>query len=195
MIKESLFKKTRQLARQLAGQLEQDGQQIVFAESCTAGLVSGILAQVPGISKWLCGSSVTYMEDLKTGWLGIDPDLIARHTAVSSEVTEAMARSVLERSEAADFAVAITGHLEAGMSEQGCLAYVAVSYRQGETVCVRPVVCSALVGKNRIDRQWQAASIALHVAVDHLKFPPGKTSYSVDWLQVCQAAKKYPGSW
>jgi len=195
MIKQSLLKRTGQLARQLAGQLERGDQRIVFAESCTAGLVSGILAQVPGISKWLCGSSVTYMEELKAGWLGIDQDLISRHTAVSSEVTEAMARSVLERTGSADFAVAITGHLERGMIAQGCLVYVAVSYRQGEGVGVRPVVHSRLDGANRIDRQWNAAAIALQVAVDHLKFPPGKESYSVDWLQVCQAAKKYPGSW
>ena len=126
MIDESLFDRSQKLAFQLAEQLEQSERQMVFAESCTAGLAAGILAQVPGISKWLAGSSVTYMEEVKAGWLGIDPELIARHTAVSSEVTEAMASSVLQRTGAADFAVAITGHLEPGANEQGCLVYVAV---------------------------------------------------------------------
>ena len=194
MINESLFKTTRHLAKELARQMELGNQRIVFAESCTAGLVSGILAQVPGISKWLCGSSVTYMEALKESWLAIDNDLIAKHTAVSSQVTEEMARSVLERTGVADFAVSITGHLDPGMSENGSMAYVGVSYRADQSVHVRPVVGYPLAGKNRINRQWNAASIALNVAVEHLKFPPGKEIHSVDWLRVCQEPKKYPWS-
>lgn len=194
MIDESLFDRSQKLAFQLAEQLEQSERQMVFAESCTAGLATGILAQVPGISKWLAGSSVTYMEEVKAGWLGIDPELIARHTAVSSEVTEAMASSVLQRTGAADFAVAITGHLEPGASEQGCLVYLAVAYRQGDQVHVRPVVHTPLEGKRRLDRQWEAATIALNLAVDHLRFPVGQDSDSVDWPAVCRAAHRSPGT-
>ena len=44
------------LAQSLANCLNQRQVGVVFAESCTAGLVAASLAQVPGISRWLCGS-------------------------------------------------------------------------------------------------------------------------------------------
>ena len=43
---------------------------VVFAESCTAGMVSATLAAVPGISDYLCGSMVTYRPEIKENWLG-----------------------------------------------------------------------------------------------------------------------------
>ncbi|MFN5709027.1 MAG: CinA family protein, partial [Planctomycetota bacterium] len=100
----------QQTARSLGRLLLQHGQRVVFAESCTAGLVAASLAIVPGISRCLCGSLVTYREASKTAWLGVDAQLIAAFTAVSPEVTAQMASAALQRTIEADWAAAVTGH-------------------------------------------------------------------------------------
>jgi PncC family amidohydrolase len=78
------------------------------AESCTAGLVADLIAQVPGASRFFWGSFVTYTVDAKVKLLGIDEDLIRRYGAVSRETACAMAASALARS-GAGAAVSVTG--------------------------------------------------------------------------------------
>jgi len=184
MINKQLFDSTRLLSRQLAWQLNHHQTRIVFAESCTAGLVSGILAQVPGISKWLCGAVVTYQESLKQDWLRIDPTIIGEHTAVSPQVTDKMAEEILRLTPGAGISVAITGHLELAASRDAPLAYVSLAHRNNATICLCPAWRFKLVCRSRINRQWEAARNALHVAVEHFRFPPQETSTSVDWQKV-----------
>ncbi len=81
---------------------------IVFAESCTAGLVSDAIVQIPGASQVFWGSFITYSTDAKVKSLGIDPQLIERFGAVSEECALAMARGAREKS-GADLAVSVTG--------------------------------------------------------------------------------------
>ena len=169
MINEKLFLANQCLAEDLSRELAMRNLRIVFAESCTAGLISGILAQVPGISKWLCGSSVTYMESVKRQWLGVDPEVLRRHTAVSPEGTESMARAVLERTETADFSLAITGHLEPSLSESGAVAFVGLAFRVDQGIQVGSVNRFPLPGNDRLERQWSAAQITLRSAVAYLQ--------------------------
>jgi PncC family amidohydrolase len=98
-------------AQNLADLLGRRRLRIVFAESCTAGLVSATLARVPGISEWLCGSAVVYRLDTKHRWLGVPEDLLQNPGPVSREVACAMAAGVLERTPEAELSAAITGHL------------------------------------------------------------------------------------
>jgi len=70
---------------------------VAAAESCTAGLFSAKLAEVPGVSAVFLGSVVSYANDVKISALGVDPALLQRHGAVSEEVTAAMARGACER--------------------------------------------------------------------------------------------------
>ncbi len=81
---------------------------IGFAESCTAGLATHLLAQVPGASAALRGSIIAYANAVKVRLLGVPPHLLERHGAVSEPVARAMARGALERLEV-DLAVALTG--------------------------------------------------------------------------------------
>ncbi len=83
---------------------------LVLAESCTGGTLSGALMQVPGVSKVFCGSAVTYREDTKVNWLGVRPETLRLHSAVSAETTEEMARGVLWATPEADIGFAVTGH-------------------------------------------------------------------------------------
>ncbi len=88
-------------------------ERLVLVESCTAGLVSGILGQIPGISQYLCGSMVVYRNDSKRHWLGIDSAQLDDPSIgpVSKTVTEELAAAVLVRTPEATVAGAITGHL------------------------------------------------------------------------------------
>jgi nicotinamide-nucleotide amidase len=84
------------------------GLTIATAESCTGGLVSAALTDVPGSSDAMDRGFVTYSNAAKTEMLGVPADLIARHGAVSEEVARAMAEGSLLAAKAG-VTVAITG--------------------------------------------------------------------------------------
>jgi nicotinamide-nucleotide amidase len=81
---------------------------IATAESCTGGLVAGVLTEIAGSSAVVDRGFVTYSDSAKTEMLGVSAALIERVGAVSGEVAVAMAEGALARS-AADIAVAVTG--------------------------------------------------------------------------------------
>ncbi|QSQ19750.1 CinA family nicotinamide mononucleotide deamidase-related protein [Pyxidicoccus parkwayensis] len=64
------------------------------AESCTGGLISQQLTAVPGASNVFMGGAVVYTEKMKTAWVGVPPEVLERHTAVSRETAIAMAEGV-----------------------------------------------------------------------------------------------------
>lgn len=74
--------------------LIQNEQTIAVAESCTGGLLGAACTDVPGSSGWFEGGVLTYSNAAKSAQLGIDPELIRRHGAVSEEVATAMSESV-----------------------------------------------------------------------------------------------------
>jgi nicotinamide-nucleotide amidase len=78
------------------------------AESCTGGLITKRLTDVPGSSAYLTRSYVTYSNDAKHRLLGVEADLIGQHGAVSAPVAEAMAANC-RRISGTDFALSATG--------------------------------------------------------------------------------------
>ncbi|MEH3143916.1 MAG: CinA family protein [Methylobacterium frigidaeris] len=83
-------------------------RRIVTAESCTGGLLAGLLTEVAGSSAVVERGFVTYSNEAKAEILGVDFGLIAEHGAVSEPVARAMAEGALAQSRA-DVALAITG--------------------------------------------------------------------------------------
>lgn len=81
---------------------------IATAESCTGGLVSARLTNVPGSSEVYRGGVVAYDDAVKREALGVAPVILERHGAVSPETAEAMARGAAERL-GAEVAVSVTG--------------------------------------------------------------------------------------
>lgn len=91
--------------------LQQRGETVAVAESCTAGLLGGRITEVAGSSAWFAGGVQVYQTEMKTRLLGIDPALIQEHGVVSEAVAQAMAVAVRERT-GATWALGVTG--EAG---------------------------------------------------------------------------------
>jgi nicotinamide-nucleotide amidase len=84
------------------------GFTLAVAESCTGGLISQRLTEVPGSSVYFMEGVVTYSNEAKTRALGVDSELIREHGAVSAEVAEAMAEGVRQRA-GTDFGLSVTG--------------------------------------------------------------------------------------
>ena len=78
------------------------------AESCTGGDIARRFTDMSGASEFYVGGAVTYTDDVKARVLGIDPELIREHTAVSEPVARAMAENIRTIT-GADFAVSTTG--------------------------------------------------------------------------------------
>lgn len=88
--------------------LKARGYTIAAAESCTGGLFTSRLTDVPGSSAYVRAAIVAYAYEDKSSLLGVPPELIASHGAVSEPVAVAMADGIRART-GADVAVAITG--------------------------------------------------------------------------------------
>jgi nicotinamide-nucleotide amidase len=84
------------------------GLRLAAAESCTGGLISACLTEIPGASSVLDRGFVVYDDRAKTEVLGVAPELLARCGAVSAETARAMAQGVLQRAPV-DLSVAVTG--------------------------------------------------------------------------------------
>lgn len=84
------------------------GRRIAVAESCTGGLVSSALTEIPGSSDVFEAGFVTYSNASKAAQLKVSPDVVETFGAVSVATAWAMARGALHATEA-DVAVAITG--------------------------------------------------------------------------------------
>src|SRR5271156_277927 len=84
------------------------GLMVATAESCTGGLIAGLLTEIPGSSATVERGFVVYSNKAKEEMLGVPGDLIADAGAVSEPVVRAMAEGALKESRA-NIAVAVTG--------------------------------------------------------------------------------------
>jgi nicotinamide-nucleotide amidase len=98
----------RRLEEVVGEALSTRGLWVAVAESCTGGLVTSRLTDVPGSSRYVGTSVVAYANDAKTALLGVPGPLIAAHGAVSEPVARAMAEGIRMRA-AADLGLGITG--------------------------------------------------------------------------------------
>jgi len=96
------------LAARVVAENAAAGRTVAIAESCTGGLVAGALTEIAGSSAVLDRGFVTYSNEAKMEMLGVASDIIETFGAVSVACVWAMAKGVLERSNA-DVAVAVSG--------------------------------------------------------------------------------------
>ncbi len=157
-------------ARQLAQRLADTRTRIVFAESCTGGLVAATLTAIPGISQWFCGSTVTYRDRTKVDWLGVSGALLDCRTAVDREVARAMAEGALQGTREAALAVSVTGHLGPDApAELDGLVWLAVARRRDGRIGGLEAVQHRLASQPRAGRQREAALLVLRAATAALR--------------------------
>jgi len=92
----------------LVNYLREAGVTLATAESCTGGAIADSITDVAGSSDVFLGGYVAYSNECKSRMLGLDPELIRKHGAVSAEVVEGMARGALDKT-GASHALAVTG--------------------------------------------------------------------------------------
>jgi nicotinamide-nucleotide amidase len=91
---------------------------LATAESCTGGLIAAACTDLAGSSDWFERGFVSYSNEAKTGMLGVAPELIAGHGAVSEAVARAMAQGALHQARA-QVSVAVTGIAGPGGASSG----------------------------------------------------------------------------
>jgi PncC family amidohydrolase len=134
---------------------------LAVAESCTGGLIAHRITNVPGSSVYFDRGLVTYSNQAKEELLGILPELIQGHGAVSPEVAVAMVDGLLSRTKA-KLAVASTGIAGpgGGSAEKPVgLVYLAGAYNQ------KRVVERYQYAGDRLQIKEQAAQHALELLV------------------------------
>jgi nicotinamide-nucleotide amidase len=133
---------------------------LAVGESCTGGLLAGRLTLKPGSSRWFAGGVVAYSNEAKAELLGIDPNLIEEHGAVSPEVAEAMADGAIERF-GADVGCGVTGIAGPdGGTEEKPVGYVCFCAKTspGEKLARDPVLPGS-----RTDVRERSVVVALHL--------------------------------
>src|SRR5687768_13434833 len=95
-------------AESILDELRARGLRLATAESCTGGLVAGLLTEIAGSSDVVERGFVTYSNAAKHELLGVPEAMLAAHGAVSEPVARAMAEGALAHS-SADVAVSVTG--------------------------------------------------------------------------------------
>ena len=136
------------------------GHKLAVAESCTGGLLAARLTDRAGSSAYFAGGLVAYSNDVKSALVGVDPELIARAGAVSTEVAEALADGALERFEA-DFGVGLTGIAgpDGGTADKPVgLVCFSVASRDGARI-----TRSARLPGDRADVRDRSVTVALHL--------------------------------
>jgi len=88
--------------------LTQQKQTISFAESCTGGRIAAVFTSVSGASGVLNGSVVTYSNEIKHQWLGVELDVLEKYGAVSKECVSQMLDGIQKIAQS-DYAIAVSG--------------------------------------------------------------------------------------
>ena len=95
-------------AADLVARYNATGLMAATAESCTGGLIAGLLTEIPGSSNMLERGFVVYSNAAKQELVGVPAETLARHGAVSAQTAVAMAEGAL-RASPAEVAVSVTG--------------------------------------------------------------------------------------
>lgn len=112
----------------LGRKLLENKKTVAFAESCTGGLASSLVTDIPGSSEYLLGSAVTYTNEIKNRLLNVQQETLQEFGAVSRETACEMAVGA-RKLFTSDYGVSITGNAGPGESENKPvgLVYIAVA--------------------------------------------------------------------
>jgi nicotinamide-nucleotide amidase len=99
---------TKQNTTEIIDTLKEKNETITFAESCTGGRIASEFTAISGASSVLNGSCVTYSNEIKSQWLGVEEQILINHGAVSSQCVEAMLKGIVKMAKA-EHGIAVSG--------------------------------------------------------------------------------------
>jgi len=102
------MKDINNLVKKIILKLTEQNQTITFAESCTGGRIAAAFTAIPGASAILNGSCVTYSNEIKHLWLGVENEVLEKHGAVSSQCVSQMLEGI-QKLARSDYAIAVSG--------------------------------------------------------------------------------------
>lgn len=102
------MKNQNKTLKKIVEKLEQQSLSISFAESCTGGRVASAFTAISGVSSIFNGSCVTYSNEIKHLWLGVENDILERYGAVSEQCVSQMLDGIKTKANS-DVAIAISG--------------------------------------------------------------------------------------
>ena len=153
-----------ELSRVVGDALIRRGWTVALAESCTGGLVSKLLTDVPGSSKYLKGAVVAYANQAKIELLGVDPSSIDAHGSVSEEVAVQMAAGAA-RAFRSEVGLALTGIAgPTGASAEKPVGTVSFALSAPEGSCVETVRFSGDRAAVRVDAAERALRLLIRAA-------------------------------
>ena len=153
------------LELQIGKLLRERGLKLSLAESCTGGLVSDRITNLPGSSEYFWGSVVAYAYDAKVALLGVSWETLNSHGAVSRETVLEMARGARNRL-STDLAVSISGIAGpgGGMDEKPVgTTWIGLVAVDGEWAR------RFLFSGDRLQNKASAADASLQFLLDYLK--------------------------
>ncbi len=161
---EAVFSKDKQSLEEIISKLlKRNNLKLATAESCTGGLVSNLLTNIPGSSDFFSGGIVPYSTKVKKETLNISEKLIEEYGVISAEVANAMASGARERIQA-DIGLAVTGNAGPTSIEEGAdqgkpvgLVYVATAINDNSE-CKKYCFFGS-----RLDIKRRAANAALNM--------------------------------
>jgi nicotinamide-nucleotide amidase len=148
-------------AKHLLDLCRRRGLQLATAESCTGGLVAGVLTEIAGASDVVERGFVVYSNAAKESMLGVPATTLKRYGAVSAETAIAMATGALKNSEA-DISVAITGIAGPGggtKQKPVGLVHFAAAARSGQQIARRRLF--GKIGRRRVRERSVAEALKL----------------------------------
>jgi PncC family amidohydrolase len=152
------------LAERVGASCRAGGRTLATAESCTGGLISHLITEIPGSSAYFRGGLVTYDDAVKTALVDVPETVLEAHGAVSAQVAVAMAEGARRRL-GVDVAIAVTGIAgpDGGTETKPVgLTYVAIADADGDDV--RRHVWSA----DRSGNKRASAAAALSLVLERL---------------------------
>jgi nicotinamide-nucleotide amidase len=99
---------TKQNTIEIINTLKERNQTITFAESCTGGRIASAFTTISGASSVLNGTVISYSNEIKAQWLGVQETTLIQHGAVSQMCVKEMLSGVLKMANA-DYAIAVSG--------------------------------------------------------------------------------------
>jgi nicotinamide-nucleotide amidase len=164
------------LEQTLGTMLRERGWRIALAESCTGGLATSRLTDVPGSSDYVDRSWVVYSNAAKQDQLGVPASLLAQHGAVSEPVAQALAEGALARSQA-NVGVGITGIAgPGGGTEEKPVGMVWIAVALAEPRETRTALCRFLGGREMVK------TFAAVAALDFVRRRLLDAPWDIDWI-------------